>query len=75
MVKKIGVVVGSLRKESFNRKMAHQLISLSPPPWNYRLLKLVIYLYTTKTLMMKIDRQPLGRSFVSKYKHVKGCSL
>lgn len=30
MPKKIAVLVGSLRKESFNRKMAHVLISLAP---------------------------------------------
>lgn len=30
MSKKIAVIVGSLRKESFNRKMAHVLISLAP---------------------------------------------
>lgn len=28
--KKIAVLVGSLRKESFNKKVAHQLISLAP---------------------------------------------
>ncbi len=31
MTKKIAVIVGSLRKESLNRKMAHELISLAPP--------------------------------------------
>ncbi|MFL5813700.1 MAG: NADPH-dependent FMN reductase, partial [Bdellovibrionia bacterium] len=30
MPKKIAVLVGSLRKESFNRKMAHMLMSLAP---------------------------------------------
>ena len=30
MTKKIAVIVGSLRQESFNRKMAHALISLAP---------------------------------------------
>lgn len=30
MIKKIAVIVGSLRKQSLNRKMAHELISLSP---------------------------------------------
>ncbi len=30
MAKKIGVIVGSLRKESFNRKMANNLIELAP---------------------------------------------
>lgn len=30
-VKKIAVFVGSLRKDSFNRKMAKVLIALSPP--------------------------------------------
>jgi chromate reductase, NAD(P)H dehydrogenase (quinone) len=31
MPKDIAVLVGSLRKESFNRKMAHALIELAPP--------------------------------------------
>lgn len=30
MTKKIAVIIGSLRKESFNRKMAHVLMSLAP---------------------------------------------
>jgi chromate reductase len=30
MAKKIAVLVGSLRKESYNRKMAHALIALAP---------------------------------------------
>ncbi|VEB32746.1 chromate reductase, Class I, flavoprotein [Legionella sainthelensi] len=40
MVKKIGVVVGSLRKESFNRKMAHQLISLSPSSLELQIIEI-----------------------------------
>ena len=29
--KKVAVVIGSLRKDSLNRKFAHELIALAPP--------------------------------------------
>lgn len=38
MTKKIGVLVGSLRKESFNRKMAKQLISLAPSSLSFEFI-------------------------------------
>jgi chromate reductase len=38
--KKIAVLVGSLRKESFNRKMANNLISLSPPSLKLEILEI-----------------------------------
>lgn len=31
---KIGILVGSLRKESFNRKIAHVLMKLAPASWD-----------------------------------------
>ncbi|CAM4413932.1 MAG: hypothetical protein LEGION0403_FIIPPAGN_00949 [Legionella sp.] len=34
MSKKIAVIVGSLRKESYNRKMAHALMAAAPESLN-----------------------------------------
>jgi chromate reductase len=38
--KKIAVLVGSLRKESFNRKMAHALISLAPQDLSLEIIEI-----------------------------------
>lgn len=38
--KKIAIIVGSLRKESFNRKMAGNLIKLAPPELNLEILEI-----------------------------------
>ena len=40
MPKQIGVVVGSLRKESINRKLAHALIKLAPPDFTCKDLRI-----------------------------------
>jgi chromate reductase len=40
MTKKIAVVVGSLRKESFNRKMANVLIALAPPSLSLHIVEI-----------------------------------
>jgi len=40
MSKKIAVIVGSLRKESFNRKMANTLISLAPASINPEIIEI-----------------------------------
>lgn len=40
MSKKIAVIVGSLRKESFNRKMAKVLMSLAPPSLNLQIIEI-----------------------------------
>ena len=40
MPRQIGYVVGSLRKESFNRKLAVALIKLAPPDFNFKELKI-----------------------------------
>ena len=40
MSKKIGVIVGSLRKASFNRKMANVLISLAPSSLNLEMIEI-----------------------------------
>ncbi len=40
MTKKIGVLVGSLRKESFNRKMAKVLISLAPKSLDFEIIEI-----------------------------------
>src|SRR5690242_9712202 len=40
MPKQIGVVVGSLRKESINRKLAHALIKLGPPDFMFKDLRI-----------------------------------
>ncbi len=37
---KIAVVVGSLRKESFNQKLANALIKLAPPEFSFKQLKI-----------------------------------
>ena len=40
MSKKIAVIVGSLRKESFNRKMAKVLVSLAPASLNPQFIEI-----------------------------------
>ena len=36
----IAVVVGSLRKDSFNLKLAHALVKLGPPEFSFKLLQI-----------------------------------
>ncbi|MEO8018945.1 MAG: NADPH-dependent FMN reductase [Pseudomonadota bacterium] len=40
MPRQIGYIVGSLRKESHNRKLAGALIKLAPPDFNFKELKI-----------------------------------
>jgi chromate reductase len=40
MPKQIGYVVGSLRKDSYNRKLANALIKLGPPDFTFKELKI-----------------------------------
>lgn len=40
MSKKIGVIVGSLRKESWNRKLAHALIKLAPSALSFEIIEI-----------------------------------
>ncbi len=40
MTKKIAVFVGSLRKESFNRKMANALVTLAPPSLELEIIEI-----------------------------------
>jgi chromate reductase len=40
MPKQVGYVIGSLRKESINRKLANALIKLAPPDFNFRELRI-----------------------------------
>jgi chromate reductase, NAD(P)H dehydrogenase (quinone) len=40
MPRQIGYVVGSLRKESLNRKLANALIKLAPPDFNFKELRI-----------------------------------
>lgn len=40
MSKKIAVIVGSLRKESYNRKIANTLISLAPPSLELHIIEI-----------------------------------
>jgi chromate reductase len=40
MPKQIGYVVGSLRKDSINRKLANALVKLGPPDFNFKELKI-----------------------------------
>ena len=40
MSKQIGYVVGSLRKDSWNRKLANALIKLAPPDFNFKELRI-----------------------------------
>jgi chromate reductase len=40
MQKKIAVIIGSLRKDSFNRKMANNLIKLAPPSLKLEILEI-----------------------------------
>ncbi len=41
-MKKIAIIVGSLRKESFNRKMAKALIALAPESLNFEIIEIGI---------------------------------
>ena len=38
--KKVAVVIGSLRKESINRKFAHELIALAPPSLEFNIVEI-----------------------------------
>jgi chromate reductase len=38
--KKIAVVIGSLRKDSLNRKFAHELIALAPPSLSFEIVEI-----------------------------------
>jgi chromate reductase len=40
MPKQIGYVIGSLRKESYNRKLAAALVKLGPPDFNFKELRI-----------------------------------
>lgn len=40
MTKKIGIIVGSLRKESWNRKLAHALIKMAPPSLSMEIIEI-----------------------------------
>jgi chromate reductase len=40
MPKQIGYVIGSLRQDSYNRKLANALIRLGPPDFNFRELRI-----------------------------------
>src|SRR5262245_17962641 len=40
MPKQIGYVIGSLRKDSWNRKLANALIKLGPPDFNFKELRI-----------------------------------
>ena len=40
MPKQIGYVIGSLRKDSWNRKLANALIRLGPPDFNFKELRI-----------------------------------
>jgi chromate reductase len=40
MPKQIGYIIGSLRKESHNRKLANALIKLGPPDFNFKELRI-----------------------------------
>jgi chromate reductase len=40
MPKQIGYLIGSLRKESYNRKLANALIRLAPPDFNFKELRI-----------------------------------
>jgi len=40
MPKQVGYVIGSLRKDSINRKLANALIKLAPPDFNFRELRI-----------------------------------
>lgn len=40
MPKQIGYIIGSLRKESWNRKLANALIRLGPPDFNFKELRI-----------------------------------
>src|SRR3982750_2386378 len=40
MPKQIGFIVGSLRKDSYNRKLANALVKLGPPDFNFKELRI-----------------------------------
>jgi len=40
MPKQIGYVIGSLRKDSYNRKLANALVRLCPPDFNFKELRI-----------------------------------
>ena len=40
MPRQVGYVIGSLRKDSYNRKLANALIRLGPPDFNFKELRI-----------------------------------
>ena len=38
--KKVGIFVGSLRKESFNRKIANYLVSIAPEGYDFEIIEI-----------------------------------
>jgi chromate reductase, NAD(P)H dehydrogenase (quinone) len=61
MTYRIAVVVGSLRKESFNRQLAHAVISLAPADFSFEFLDIgVLPLYSQE---YDPDYPPVARHF------------
>ena len=54
--KKIAVLVGSLRKESVNRKLANELVKLAPESLELEIVEMVSW-HTTTKIWMRIRLQ------------------
>lgn len=68
MAKKIGVIVGSLRKESFNRKIARVLMNLAPKSLNMEIIEIGnLSLYN-----QDLDEIP-PESWINFRKQIKSC--
>src|SRR6476659_9512530 len=40
MARQVGYIIGSLRKDSYNRKLANALVRLGPPDFNFKELRI-----------------------------------
>ncbi|MCW5589842.1 MAG: NAD(P)H-dependent oxidoreductase [Legionellales bacterium] len=72
MSKKIGILVGSLRKESFNRKIAKQLIELAPASLTFEFIEINNLPFYNEDLETAQQTLPEWKSFREKIKACDG---
>ena len=72
MSKKVSILVGSLRKGSFARKIAQNVISMFPEGYEAQIVEIGHYLYTTSTTtILPLPTSPLHPAIPSSVKPSK----
>ena len=72
MTYKIAVVVGSIRRESFNRQLAHAVMSLAPADFTFEFLEIAtLPLYSQD---YDADFPEVARTMKQKISEANGCS-